>query len=230
MRLKMILVAVLCFAAQGATAQSLEQIAGKSAFVREKLRALKRNDAASVYASTKPYCPSGYWYTDNIGFNKEAKAGYRKTVRREMKQAGFPAQAIKHCVDNSGFIYANYRLRAHPKNTSYLSHVQSGIMVFRKKDGGAISSAPVLAEVSSYGKKIWRVYNASFKEICVITETDPDIKVKINCGAFGALSGHWTYAGGRSTITGSNGGYDVVFVTRRPASYAKKIFRKTFGG
>lgn len=228
MRLKVILIAVLCFAAQGAVAQTLDQLSGSSAFVRIHLKTLKKNNALSVYASTKPYCPSVYWYSQNPASNRPAKAGYRKHVNRLMKQAGFSAQAINHCVDNSSFVLENGKLRSHPKNTSYLRFVQAGIMAYRKKGSAAIISAPVLAETDTYGKKRWRVYDASFKKICAITNAAPGIKV--NCNSFGMLNGHWTTDNGRNIATGSNSSYEMIFVSKRTPTFAKDMFRKTFGG
>lgn len=227
MRFKVILVAALCLASQGAVAQTIDQLSGKSAFVRNHLNSLTRNRAVSAFASTKPYCPTVYWYTSRAVSNRLAKEGYRKSVSRDMKQAGFPAQAIDHCVNNSGFVIENRQLRAHPKNTSYLRGVQAGVMLYRKKGSAAIGSMPVLAEVRTYGKELWRVYDSSFKEICSFTDTDPG--VKMSCNSFGALKGHWTGRKGRNVVTGSNSAYDVIVVTRRTPRFAKEIFRKTFG-
>lgn len=228
MRFKILLIAVLCFATQGAVAQSLDQLQGKSAFVRNHLNALKRNNAVSAYTGTKPYCPSVYWYTRTSTSNSRAKAGYRLHVKREMMQAGFSAQAISHCVSNSSFVLENRKLRPHPKNTSYSRYVQSGIMVYRQKGSTVIHSKPVLTEVRTYGKELWRVYDGSFKEICTMTDLDPGTRVK--CGTFGSLTGHWTSSNGHRFITGSNSSYEVIIVTERTPNFAKNSFRKTFGG
>lgn len=228
MRFKLLLAAVLCCATQGAVAQSMDQLSGKSAFVRVNLNFLKRYKAVSVYASTKPYCPSVYWYSSRTASNRLAKEGFRKHVNREMKQAGFSAQAIDHCVNNSGFVLENRQLRSHPKNTSYLRFVQSGILVYRKIGTTAIGSMPILAEVHTYGKEVWRVYDGSFNEICAVTKAEPGVNAK--CNSFGKLSGHWSDNNDRNTMVGSNSAYEVIFVTERTPSFAKSMFRKTFGG
>lgn len=228
MRIKMILAAVLCFASQGAVAQSMDQLSGKSAFVRNHLNSLKRNQVVSAYASTKPYCPTLYWHSSKIAYSNSVKASFRRDINREMKQAGFSAQAVDHCVENSGFVVQNHRLQSHPKNASEGRVVQAGILMFRKKGDAAIGSIPVLAEVYTYDKDTFRVFDGRFKEICSIIDNDPGLNVK--CSSFGAFNAHWTSSKGRRTMTGSNSAYEVILVTRRPASFAKNMFLKTFGG
>ncbi len=228
MGFKMILAAVLCLATQGAVAQTMDQLSGKSAFVRNHLNSLKRNQAVSAYASTKAYCPTVYWYSSRTVYSNDVKSSFREDIYREMKQAGFSAQAVNHCVENSGYVIENYRLKSHPKNVSEKRVVHAGILMFRKKGEAAISSFPVLAEVYTYDKDTFRVFDGRFKEICSIIDNDPGLNVK--CSTFGAFNAHWTSSKGRRTLISSNGAYEVILVTRRTASFAKNLFRKTFGG
>jgi hypothetical protein len=133
MRLKIVLVAALCMFTQGAHADTLDQIAGKSAFVTTTLKFLKSKRAVSVYASTKPYCPSAFWWSARPAADRDARRGFQKQITREMKQAGFPKASIDHCVENSGFVFKGLALTEHPKNTKYARYVQSGIISIAKR-------------------------------------------------------------------------------------------------
>ncbi len=80
MRLKIVLVAALCMFTQGAHADTLDQIAGKSAFVTTTLKFLKSKRAVSVYASTKPYCPSAFWWSARPAADRDARRGFQKQI------------------------------------------------------------------------------------------------------------------------------------------------------
>lgn len=226
MLLKAITLAIFCVTAQGATADTLDQLAGKSAFIRADLYHLKKVNATSVYASTKAYCPSVYWRSSKAISDRDARKGFKNEVEREMKQAGFPNASINHCVENSGFIFKDLQLQNHSKNAKYTRVVHPGIMVFRKKGSGTTQSVPILAEVRTFTDLSWKVYDSSFKEIC--RQVGSGQKITNRCKPFGTLVGSGTDYSGRTSQTLQNDNYEVMFITRRTPSYAKSTFRKTF--
>lgn len=219
-------VALLCVIATGGMANTLEQLAQRSAFVKANFDYLKSKNASSVYAGTKPYCPSSYWWSSRPSAKEKAASGYRQQISREMNQAGFPASAIQHCVQNSAFVFNSNALQQHPKNKRYGQYMQAGVLVYRKTGGGAVSTMPVLVETNSYADRRWHIYDASFKKICTFTGTNPNNRN--NCSAFGALRATAKREGSRRTWTLQNNRYQVLILTQRTQSYAKSAIGRAF--
>ncbi|MEP3692888.1 MAG: hypothetical protein ABJN03_17970 [Ascidiaceihabitans sp.] len=143
-----------------------------------------------------------------------------------MQQVGFPKSAIEHCIQNSGFVFKSGTLQNHPKNQRYTRYVDPGIVVFRQKGSGTVQSAPVTMETNTFTDKSWKVYDASFRNICTVLNSNPG--VSITCTQFGKLKGSSVSNDGRTTFTAQNDRYEVMFFSDRPASFARQTFAATF--
>lgn len=149
MHFQSILVAVLCFAMQSAVADTLDQLAGKSAIIRNNLEYLKSYKAISAFAGTKKYCPSVFVLTGRPSEDKTIRRKFRDIMNKEMKGAGFPKQSITHCIENSGYVFKAGELIAHPRNTSDPNYVEAGILVYRMKGEAKITSIPICSGLQS---------------------------------------------------------------------------------
>ena len=187
MRLAFIVCAFIAAFGASAQAQSLNEAAARSEYIAVYLKFLKRKNAVSVYAGTKPYCPALHWWSSTHASATEARRGFQNQIAREMGTAGFSKSAISHCVENSGFLLENGRLKDHPKNKSYKRYVQPGIMVHRNRATGATTTAPVMIETNTYSDRSWRIFDHRFKPVCTYTSNNGALNM--NCRPFGKLTG-----------------------------------------
>ena len=228
MRISGIIAFCIILMGQAAFAEPLSVLATKSAFLSQHIKYLKSKKARSVITSTKPYCPSNYWWSARSASDSRAKSGYQKQITREMTQSGFPKSAIAHCVNSGAFLLNAGSLQPHPKNTEYRKFVTSGSIVFSKKGASEISSIPALIETYTYSDRSWAVYDSRFKKICTIRDGKTKKHVSVNCGNFGQLTGTYLQENGRSLLALNNNKYEVLMITNRTPSYALNTFKKTF--
>lgn len=208
-------------------AQTLEAAAARSEYVAVFLKSLKRKNAATIYASTKPYCPSFYWWAARATSASRAKRGFESQMAREMGNVGFPSSTIDHCINNSGLVIENRRLVDHPKNHSFKDYVQPATMMIRDKKTGVTTTAPVLVETNSYSDRKWRIFDQTFTEICKYTSDRGALTVR--CRALGTLKGpSITERDNRLIFPLKNARYDVAVMTRRPKSYVASRFASMF--
>lgn len=208
-------------------AQTIETAAAKSKYVAIFFKNLNRRNATTVYASTKLYCPSFYWWASRATSVEPAKRGFQNQMAREMGTAGFPSPAIDHCVSNSGFLMQNRRFVEHPKNDSFTDFVQPATMMIRDKKTGTTTSAPVLVETNSYTDKKWRIFDQNFSEICKYTSDRGALTMR--CGSLGTLKGQSiSERDNRWIFPIKSARYDVVFMTRRSQNYVASRFAEMF--
>ncbi|QUJ77008.1 hypothetical protein KDD17_02890 [Sulfitobacter albidus] len=224
---KILLSAALCLAATTAAATDWDVLQAKSQLINREANFLKSKNASSVYASTKAYCPSTFWWSGRPSAKDNAKRGFRRQISREMENVGFSQAVIDHCVDNSGFLLENSTLRQHPKNDRYTDYVKPGIMIVRDKSTGTKTIAPVLFETNSFTDRVWQVFGANFAKICTLR--GPADALKLNCNGYGELRGTFSNtANGRSTTVMRNTRYDLAIFVRRSRSYATRNFDALF--
>lgn len=209
-----------------APAQNLQSLAGQSEFINQHLDYLRRNNAKSVFGSTKSYCPSVYWWgvhTDSINGTRRL---FKQDLSRQMKMSGFNDKEIDHCVANSGYLLRNGQLVDHPKHQSYKNYVQSAIMLVRNKSTGNTTDAPALVETHSYDDDEWSVFDRTFSRICTFV-TPGSRSVEMNCKGYGKLKGrHIKEGSGRYTLIVENDKFQIAYMTRRPRKVARSRFAK----
>ncbi|SPJ28521.1 hypothetical protein [Falsiruegeria mediterranea] len=224
---RIILCATLALSAAPTLAQQLNTLAKNSEFIEEYLSYMKSKNVKSVYASTKPYCPSLFWWSSRPSANKDAKRAFRNDLARRMQAVGFTNAEVEHCVENSGFVMENRALTDHPKNAAYNNRVQAAFMMVRDLSTGSISEAPALIETNSYDDRSWDVFDRRFTKQCSFGTTPSQKSVDMTCKNFGKLKGYYQNEGNdRFTLVVHNARYQIVYLTRRTPSYARSKFEK----
>jgi hypothetical protein len=228
MLFRSLIAASIAILATTAGAQDLRSLTGKSEFVSQEIDYLIRNKVVSVFASTKAYCPSLYWWSLRPASSAPAKRAFKNDLGRRMKDSGFTKAEIDHCVENSGFILKNRQLTDHPKNDHYRNYVQPAVLMVQDKTTGDITEEPALVETRSFDDKIWDVYQRDFSKDCTFKTSKPK-NVSMNCKRHGKLSGHYIEEGnGRFTLVLESSRFRVAYMTRRTRSYASGQFAKLF--
>jgi hypothetical protein len=225
---KLLLCLALAASGTAASAQSLDTLAHKSALIRKDLDYLKLKRAVSIYASTKEYCPSNYWWSNAAYASKDAKRNYAQQLTGTMSKVGFSKAQIAHCAENSSFVLLNGSLQSHPKNAKHISLVESAVMIVRDRATRKKTAAPVTVESGTWGgQRYQRVFSANFKEVC--RTSGSWTKAKTTCKGYGKLTGRMINEGQNRTIYQfSNSKYEMTISTRRPKSYASSRFDRLF--
>lgn len=154
---------------------------------------------ATVYAGTKPYCPSAFQIFNKAHFAKNAVRNYRRDIESQMKKAGFPPSTIAHCVESGAYLSQGGKLTNHPKNRSYNHYVTTGMMAWTSTQNGEIKLQPYLLARPFKTSQDWLLLGPKFKELCRFS-IGRTPQVTMRCRGFGSVSGRFR-AGTRHTFT-----------------------------
>jgi hypothetical protein len=226
--IRTLMIAFFALVTSSATAQSLDEMAKQSVFVRQHLKYLSSKNVVSVYAGTKHYCPGYYSSTNHHSISAKVKRSYSEQLTRLMKASGFGAAAINHCLQNSGFVIENGRLQDHPKNTVYRGRGLTGILMVRDTKTGQMTESPIVLELQSFDDRVRTVFDQQARSVCGMTSAGFNL-VDLKCSAYGKLGGILTYQSkGRALIEASNARYKMLIVTRRPVSFVRRTFARIY--
>lgn len=208
--------------ASSASAQNLMHLAGGSEFIGHHWNVFSKRTIISVYASTKPYCPSIFWWSPHVTSTNKLKRSFQKEMTRRMKVAGFGTTEIRHCAENSDYVVRSEQLADHPKNKAYQGFVRPAVMTVRDKSNNTTIEAPALIETETYDDASFNVFNRDFSKFCSFTQNDTE-SLKMSCAKYGKMSGRSIFEGDRRyTYIAENAKYQVIFITGRPLSYVRK--------
>jgi len=226
--IRALLIALIVTTMNSASAQSLDALVNRSAMISQHFDYLKHKNVVSIYTSTKQHCPGFYWWTSRHTSSERTKNSFLKQLGRQMSASGFSQAAISYCVKNSGFVLENGKLTKHIKNTTYTGLAHPGTMILRNLKTGTTVEAPMVVETRSYDDKKFAIFDQSFQQACTLTSASKG-SVRLNCPAYGVLDG--TFANqddNRKSIAVSNARYQMLIVTSRPVSFARRSFAQTY--